>query len=138
MGLPLESPQCISRKEFFACGCTRCVNLTILANPMIVESSMESDGALTLTVMATTLTSSEAAEFRETARSAIEGASGRVVVDCSQLEFVDSSGVGALLHVNNLLPEARRPVCLANVGPKVLATLELMRVHRQFELQPRP
>jgi anti-sigma B factor antagonist len=103
---------------------------------MIVESRLESDGTLVLTIMAKTLTSTDAAEFRETAKSAIVSSAGRVAVDCSQLEFIDSSGVGALLHVNNLLPEARRPVRLTKVGPKVLATLELMRVHRQFELDP--
>ena len=103
---------------------------------MIVESSMESDGTLVLTVGVKTLTNANAAEFRELARPAIEAAAGRVVVDCSQLEFIDSSGVGALLHANNLLPEARRPVRLTGVGTKVLASLELMRVHRQFDLKP--
>lgn len=104
---------------------------------MIVQSRLESDGTLVLTVTAKTLTSTDAAEFRESAKLAIANSAGGVAVDCSELEFIDSSGVGALLHVNNLLPEARRPVRLTHLGPKVLATLELMRVHRQFALEPR-
>jgi ABC-type transporter Mla MlaB component len=52
------------------------------------------------------------------------------------LEFIDSSGVGALLHVNRLLSEDRRPVRLTGVGKKVISLLELMHVHRSFDLNP--
>ena len=104
---------------------------------MIVQSGMESDGTLVLTVAATTLTRANAADFREQSVPEIVAATGSVVVDCSQLEFIDSSGVGALLHASNMLEESRRPVRLTGVGAKVLASLELMRVHRQFDLEPR-
>ena len=143
-----------------ACVRTLRINLINFANKMIVQTRMESDGTVVLTVVVESLTSANAAEFRDVARSviatsaevvalrgargdlaqttgtALETTAGRVVVDCSQLEFIDSSGVGALLHVNNLLPESRRPVRLTGVGTRVLTTLELMRVHRQFELEP--
>jgi anti-sigma B factor antagonist len=104
---------------------------------MIVQSRIESDATVVLTLVGDTLTSSHAAEFRETADRVISTSTGRVEVDCTPLEFIDSSGVGALLHLVKLLPENRRPVRLTGVGTKVLANLELMCVHRVFEITPR-
>ena len=104
---------------------------------MIVQSSQETDGTVVLSIMTDSLDSSNAPTFRSTAAEAIAASTGPVVVDCSRLEFLDSSGLGALLHAHNLLSEARRPVRLTRVGVKVLTLLELMQVHRIFALEPR-
>lgn len=101
---------------------------------MIVQSKMEQDGTGLLTVVTNSLTSVNAAEFRAVAEQVIADSTGRLVVDCTQLEFIDSSGVGAFLHAHNQLSESRRPVCLIQVGAKVMASLELMQVHRIFDL----
>jgi anti-sigma B factor antagonist len=104
---------------------------------MTVQSREESDGTVVLVTAAESLDQSNALEFREAAVKAIVASAGRLLVDCSSLEFVDSSGVGALLHAHNNLPENRRPVKLTGVGSKVLTILELMQVHRLFELEPK-
>jgi anti-sigma B factor antagonist len=104
---------------------------------MIVRSTMETNGAVVLTLLVDSLDRVNAPEFRLEAGQAVATSSGPVVVDCGSLEFLDSSGLGAFLHVHNLLPEQRRPVRLTNVGTKVLTILELMQVHRIFELEPR-
>lgn len=98
---------------------------------------MEPDGTVVLTVLTDSLDRSNAPSFRASAAAAIATSSGAVVVDCSRVEFLDSSGLGALLHAHNLLPEARRPVRLTQLGIKVLTLLELMQVHRIFALEPR-
>ncbi|MEN9975456.1 MAG: hypothetical protein RLZZ282_1462 [Verrucomicrobiota bacterium] len=102
---------------------------------MIVQSKIEQDGTGVLTVVTNSLTSVNAAEFRAVAEQVIAESAGRLVVDCEQLEFVDSSGVGAFLHAHNQLIGSRRPVCLSRVGAKVMASLELMQVHRIFDLE---
>ena len=104
---------------------------------MIVETSQESDGAVVLTITVESMDRSNATEFREQAAKAIAASTGPVVVDCRRLEFLDSSGLGALLHAQKLLPEERRPIRLRGVGSKVLTLLELMQVHRIFALEPR-
>ncbi|MCX6878515.1 MAG: STAS domain-containing protein [Verrucomicrobia bacterium] len=103
---------------------------------MIVQSRQENDGTVVLTVVVDALIASRAAQFREEVDRAMVAATGRVEVDCSRLDFIDSSGVGALLHMVKLLPVGRPPVRLTGVGPKVLANLELMCVHRIFDLVP--
>ena len=104
---------------------------------MIINTRMENDGSAVLTITEKSLTNANATEFRELARPVIADSLGELVVDCSGVEFIDSSGVGALLHVNSLMPTDRRPVRLIGVGKKLLASLELMRVHRQFALEPK-
>lgn len=104
---------------------------------MIVQSTVESDGSVVLAILVDNLISMNAPAFREEADRAILASTGRVRVDCSQVEFIDSSGVGALLHLIKLLPEQRRPIRLTGVGAHVLANLELMCVHRIFDLEPR-
>ena len=104
---------------------------------MVVKTNVEKDGTVVLVLTEDGLDRANAFEFREAAIQAISAAAGRVEVDCTLLEFIDSSGVGALLHTHNNLPEDRRPVRLVGVGSKVLTILELMQVHRLFELEPR-
>jgi anti-anti-sigma factor len=57
----------------------------------------------------------------------------RVVVDLKSVQFVDSSGIGALLNLYKRLP-AGSAVRLAGVQPAVQAVLELLRLHRVFEI----
>lgn len=104
---------------------------------MIIQASTETGGKLLLTVMAGNLDISNAGAFREEASPLVAASTGLVEVDCTEMEFIDSSGVGALLHVNKLLPAERRPIRLIGVGRKVMTLLELMHVHRSFELEPR-
>jgi len=104
---------------------------------MIVRSKTEVSGTVVLSVLVENLDRVNAPEFRTEASQAIASSAGNVEVDCSTLEFIDSSGLGAFLHVHNSLPEERRPVRLSGVGSKVLTILELMQVHRIFEIEPR-
>jgi len=57
----------------------------------------------------------------------------RVVVNLNPVEFVDSSGVGTLLNLYKRLP-AGAGVRLAGVQASVQAVLELLRLHRVFEI----
>jgi anti-sigma B factor antagonist len=102
---------------------------------MILKSNKETGGALVLTVLSDTLDISNAIAFRGECTPLIESSEGNISLNCEALKFIDSSGVGALLHINKLLPTERRPVRLTGVGPKVLALLELMHVHRSFKLE---
>jgi anti-anti-sigma factor len=58
---------------------------------------------------------------------------GAVVVDLRPVEFVDSSGIGALLNLYKRLP-AGSTVRLQGVQPAVQTVLELLRLHRVFEI----
>ena len=104
---------------------------------MIIETAVEQDGTLRIILTGATLDRALAPKFREDAARAIQNTSGTVEIDCSPLEFIDSSGVGALLHAHNSLTQERRPIRLVGVGKNVLTILELMQVHRVFDVQPK-
>lgn len=72
--------------------------------------------------------------FRKEIATLTESRRCHILLDLSELEFVDSSGLGALVSalrtVNNLGGDIR----LAAVKPEVRAILELTRLHRVFAI----
>ena len=57
-----------------------------------------------------------------------------VEFDFSTVDFIDSSGIGALLGVYKRLPSKNASVKLCNVKAPVQAVIELLRLHRIFEI----
>jgi len=58
----------------------------------------------------------------------------RVVLDCSQVQHMDSAGIEILLHCMEEAMKRDGDVKLAAVSPATAAILELMRVDRVFEV----
>ena len=58
-----------------------------------------------------------------------------VWVDLSQVTFLDSSGIGALLSLYKLLPTSNPSFKLRRVQPAVQAMIELLRLHRIFDVE---
>jgi len=58
----------------------------------------------------------------------------RVELDFGRVEFIDSSGVGALLAIYKRLGGEGGAVRLTNVAPAVQSVIELLRLHRIFEI----
>lgn len=54
--------------------------------------------------------------------------------DCSILDFVDSSGLGALISMQKLANERGGKLRLIAPKPSVIQLLELTRLHRIFEI----
>lgn len=54
--------------------------------------------------------------------------------DCSTLDFVDSSGLGALISMQKLASERGGKLRLLAPKPTVVQVLELTRLHRIFEI----
>lgn len=56
-----------------------------------------------------------------------------VTVDCQTIDFIDSSGIGALLSIQKRM-QGERAVTLKNTKPTVISVIELLRLHRVFNL----
>ncbi len=59
----------------------------------------------------------------------------QVELDFKRVDFIDSSGVGALLGVYKRLPQADGKVRLTSVQAPVQSVIELLRLHRIFEIE---
>ena len=102
---------------------------------MTIQADLTKDHDLSLAFDAKTLEAANVSQFL----SQLDEAGGTpyesAVIDLGGIEMIDSSGVGALLQVHKRLAESRGPVVLKNVGAAVVSVLELLRLHRVFEIE---
>ena len=79
--------------------------------------------------------SAGAIEFKEAMREMTRQASARVVLDLSQVRFLDSSGLGAVVAVLKLLAPAKR-LELAALTETVQKVFRLTRMDTIFTIHP--
>ena len=100
----------------------------------IVEAKVNGS-ELSIRVTASRLEASTAAGFKKDCQDAWQPKITSVVADLSQVQFIDSSGVGALLSLYKRLPAPNPCVNLIRVQPPVRAVIELLRLHRIFVIE---
>jgi anti-anti-sigma factor len=100
----------------------------------IVEGELK-DQTLHLFVKAPRLNATTAREFKTECQRLLQPGVELVVIDLSNVESLDSSGVGALLSVYKYLPRATARVKLLHLRPPVQSVVELLRLHRILEIQ---
>lgn len=98
-------------------------------------SAAQDDAALEIKVNQSKFDAASITEFKESLDSAWSDKIRSVAIDLSSVQFIDSSGVGALLSVQKKLPSDSSPVTLVNAKPNVVSVIELLRLHRVFNLQ---
>jgi anti-sigma B factor antagonist len=99
--------------------------------------AVTTDAGLLLHVDGARIDAAIAIEFKESVRRLIDGGSGPVILDLSQVDFLDSSGLGAVVAVMKILgPE--RPLQLAGLRPSVAKVFRLTRMDRIFTIHAQP
>jgi anti-anti-sigma factor len=104
-----------------------------MSTPLTLTSGRRADGATVLFVAGEVdMTNSSA--FAAAAQEALSNASGRLVVDLSGVEYLDSAGLGVLL----LLAERIEVVATPLLGPvlTVCGLTELTTVHGLAQAGP--
>lgn len=92
-----------------------------------------SNGALVLELMERRLDASIALAFKEALRDAVAQPGSAVILGMAQVEFMDSSGLGAIVGGMKLLgPD--RPLELAELRPAVMKVFRLTRMDTVFRL----
>jgi len=76
----------------------------------------------------------EAASFCAELQPLLENDRARLVLDCSQVQSMDSAGVEMLLHCMEEAMKRDGDLKLAALSPTCATILELMRVDRLFEV----
>jgi anti-sigma B factor antagonist len=94
------------------------------------------DGVTVLRLREERLDAHNSQAFKEYLLRLLENGAKGLILDLSDVRFVDSSGLGALLsgHKNAGLREAR--LALSGVQARVQSMFELTRLHRVFEIHP--
>jgi len=99
-----------------------------------MQLSVEQSGDYTLAKpQATRLDASLAPGLRSATADLANQGRFRVVLDLAGVEFVDSSGLGALIHMHKTL-DGRGKLALCNLDPKVRQLMKVTRLERVFAI----
>ncbi len=96
---------------------------------MNLQSRTE-DGILVLTPDTTRIDASSAVYLKDQFRASTEGVSGRIVMDLGDVNFVDSSGLGAIVSALKVLKD--RKLELAGLTPVVAKVFKLTCMDQVF------
>ena len=103
---------------------------------MILSSTMI-DTAQIVTVKAPRIDAALAIRFKEDMRAETDGGPERVILDLSGVDFIDSSGLGAIVAAMKQMNGSRR-LDLAGLTPMVDKVFRLTRMDSVFRLYASP
>ena len=90
---------------------------------------------LVVTPLDPRLDAAVAIQFKDRMREFLATPSPRIVLDLTHVEFLDSSGLGAVVAVMKMFAPART-LELAALGPSVMRVFRLTRMDRVFLIHP--
>ena len=96
-------------------------------------TAKEIDGALVVTVMDRRIDAAVAVRFKDRMRELTEATAERVILDLSHVEFLDSSGLGAVVGSMKQLGRQRK-LDLAALTPTVEKVFRITRMDRVFRI----
>ncbi|WP_278921985.1 MULTISPECIES: STAS domain-containing protein [Pseudophaeobacter] len=96
-------------------------------------TSTRADGAQIVTVNAERIDAAMAIQFKEDMRAETEDGTDRIILDLSLVQFIDSSGLGAIVAAMKQLGRDRR-LDLAGPTPMVEKVFRLTRMDTIFNL----
>ncbi len=97
---------------------------------MELKSRVSSD-ATVITVLAERIDAGSAIRFKDSVRTLSEKAPERVILDLAHVNFIDSSGLGAIVAIMKLLDPQHR-LELASLSPTVEKVFRLTRMDSVF------
>ena len=100
---------------------------------MELNGRVEGQDVLVIELREDNLDASNVREFRDAVQSLIQDRT-RVVLDMSGVNFVDSSGLGALISCLRQVNARKGDFRLCGMSRTVRALFELMRMHRVFNI----
>lgn len=92
-------------------------------------------GTLVVTVPDSRIDAAVALQFKEAMRQATRNDAERIVLDMHKVEFVDSSGLGAIVGAMKQLPP-NKVLNLSGLTPTVAKVFQLTRMDTIFDIFP--
>lgn len=91
------------------------------------------EGVNVITVQADRIDAAVAIQFKDRMREEVSSASGRTVLDLQHVEFIDSSGLGAIVAAMKLMPQGTK-LELAGLTPAVDKVFRMTRMDSIFSI----
>lgn len=99
---------------------------------MNIESE-KMDGILVLAPCKHIIDASSAADFKSQLVNWIQEGNNRILLDLSFVDFIDSSGLGAIISLLKRL-DRKGNICLYGIGDQVMSLFKLTRMDRIFHI----
>ncbi len=96
----------------------------------------ERGGKTLLSLRETRLNAHNCGELKDRILRLFEEGGRDLVVDLRDVQFIDSSGLGALLSAHQNAAQRSTSFVLAGLQPRVRSMFELTRLQRVFEIYP--
>lgn len=93
------------------------------------------DNLQVVSVHDTRIDAAVAIEFKDAMRASTEGGSDTVILDLSDVQFIDSSGLGAIVAAMKQMGQSRK-LALAGLTPTVEKVFRLTRMDSVFSVFP--
>jgi anti-sigma B factor antagonist len=92
------------------------------------------NGKTVITVKEPRVDAHNSAELKDSLLRILDGGEHDLIVDLGDVEFIDSSGLGALLSGYKNASLRSSGFALAGLTPRVRSLFELTRLHRVFDI----
>lgn len=99
-----------------------------------MQIEVESKGDVSVVRCGGSLDADSIAAFKKIAYELVDKGATRLVVDCSDLTFVDSMGLGVLISLLRRVRQGNGDVKMASLSDDVKTIFEITRLHRLFEV----
>ncbi len=96
-------------------------------------STSESEGVTVLRVTAPAMDASNSRQFKDEVTPLL-APNAKLVYDLAEVDFIDSTGLGALVSCLRQAHAANGEIKLCSLKKPVRALFELVRMHRVFEI----
>jgi anti-sigma B factor antagonist len=97
---------------------------------MAINTSTDSSGEIIIVHFPVRLTSDVSDEYKKFFRKVVEEEKGKIVVDLTSTEYLDSSGLGAIVSRIAAIRALKGDIRLAGAGEFVLNMLELTHLNK--------
>ncbi|MEL6450485.1 MAG: STAS domain-containing protein [Pseudomonadota bacterium] len=97
--------------------------------------SRSEDNLQVVSVQNSRIDAAVAIEFKDAMRAATDGGQDTVVLDLSEVQFIDSSGLGAIVAAMKHMGKSRK-LALAGLTPTVEKVFRLTRMDSVFSVFP--
>ncbi|MDO5528469.1 MAG: STAS domain-containing protein [Paracoccus sp. (in: a-proteobacteria)] len=97
----------------------------------------DSGDELLIRVLETRIDAAAAGQFKDSLRPHVAAPGPNIVMDLSRVDFLDSSGLGAVIALRKILPEGRL-MRLAGLTPNVARVFRLTRMDLVFDIVSGP
>jgi anti-sigma B factor antagonist len=101
---------------------------------MSLETSIDSKGTARVITAVGEIDVSCCGDFARTAYAEIDAGHTELVIDMSDVVFVDSTGLGALIAIRKRALAADGSLTLAEVDPLVVRTISITGLDKVFEM----